>query len=89
MSHQNFTDLPAVPTGWTKHLLMHLNFGEAGGAATYEIKDPDGNVAPFGYQYDTRPGGVTGFTHPDHKGAMTWARLRNFMADRAKQETTT
>lgn len=68
--------LPEKPQGWTKQLLMHMNFGEAGGAAIYEISDPDGNKAPFGYQYDTRKGGLTGFTLPDVEGVMTWAQLR-------------
>lgn len=68
--------LPEKPQGWTKQMLMHMNFGEDGGAATYEICDPDGNKAPFGYQYDTRKGGLTGFTLPGIEGVMTWAQLR-------------
>lgn len=69
-------ELPEKPTGWTRHMVMHMNFGEEGGAATFRIKDPDGNDAPFGYKYDTRKEGLTGFTLPNVKGVMTWAELR-------------
>ncbi|MBL8474431.1 MAG: hypothetical protein JNM98_21765 [Rhodocyclaceae bacterium] len=72
----DLNELPEKPEGWTKHLLMHMNFGDEGGAASFEIKDPKGNAAPFGYQYDTRRGGITGFTLPGVDGAMTWAQLR-------------
>jgi hypothetical protein len=43
-------------------MVMHMNFGSAGGAATFTVHDPDGKQAEFGYQYDTRKGGRTGFT---------------------------
>lgn len=80
MTHKNFTELPETPAGWTKSLSVHMNFGEDGGAASYDIKDPDGNVAPFGSQYDTRKGGLTGFKHRDFEGVKTWTELREFMA---------
>lgn len=54
--------LPADPKGYTKRMKMHLNFGREGGAATYAIYDPDGDEMPITYQYDTRPGGITGFS---------------------------
>jgi hypothetical protein len=69
-------ELPVRPTGWTKNLIMHLNFGSDGGAATYSIHKPDGEKMPFGYQYDTRKDGLTGFTLPNVEGVMTWAELR-------------
>ncbi len=71
--------LPEKPTGWTKNLTMHLNFGhgkKGGGAATYKIKDPAGNETPIGYQYDTRKGGQTGFSLPGIEPLMSWAELR-------------
>ncbi len=76
MDHKNFTDLPEKPTGWTKHLAIHMNYGEFGGSGTYTIKDPSGVEAPFCYQYDTRAGGLTGFTYPGRKGVLTWEQLR-------------
>jgi hypothetical protein len=69
-------ELPLRPTGWTKRLIMHLNFGSDGGAATYSIWTPDGEEVPIGYQYDTTKGGLTGFTLPNVEGVMTWAELR-------------
>lgn len=69
--------LPERPIGWTKRMKMHLNFGADGGAATFEIRDPDGIVAPFGYQYDTRKDGKTGFTLPGFDAPMTWSELRH------------
>jgi hypothetical protein len=74
-------ELPEKPTGWTKRLIMHLNFGRDGGAANYHILDPDGNEMPFGYQYDTRKDGLTGFTLPNVESVMTWAELREKWPD--------
>lgn len=56
--------LPADPKGYTKRMKMHMNFGRGGGAATYAIHDPQGNEMPITYQYDTRKGGITGFSLP-------------------------
>lgn len=70
------SELPAAPTGWTKVMAMHLNFGRGKGAASYRIFDAEGNELPLGYQYDTRPGGLTGFTLPGIEKPMTWAELR-------------
>jgi hypothetical protein len=55
--------LPADAKGYTKHMHMHLNYGEAGGAATYSIRGPGGITMPISYQYDTRKKGAapTGF----------------------------
>ncbi len=64
-------ELPEKPVGWTKHLVMHLNFGGKGGAASYEIKDPDGKVMPIGWHYDTSEGGQTGFSLPGVERLMT------------------
>lgn len=69
-------ELPENPHGWTKRMSVHMNFGEAGGAAYYTIKDDKGAEMPIGYQYDTRALGLTGFTLPGIKGVMTWAELR-------------
>lgn len=48
------TELPETPKGWTKHLVIHLNYGEKGGAATYSINDEQGRKTNIGYAYDTR-----------------------------------
>ena len=46
--------LPKKPDGFTKELIMHMNFGPKGGAAQYKIKNAAGKEMPFCYQYDTR-----------------------------------
>lgn len=69
-------ELPEKPTGWTKHMSMHMNFGSDGGAASYTIKDETGADTPIGYQYDTRALGLTGFSLPGVKGVMSWSQLR-------------
>ena len=79
--------LPEKPEGFTRRLVMHLNFGSAGGAATYSVHDRDGNPMPFGYQYDTRKEGLTGFTVPGVSSVMTWAQLREHFA-KATEGTT-
>lgn len=71
--------LPAVPTGWTKHLSVHLNFGSKGGGAVYSIKDDQGRATHIAYQYDTRKhgGAPTGFHVPavDSDVYPSWAAL--------------
>lgn len=56
-------------------MLMHMNFGSKGGAATYEIFDNAGHKMSIGYQYDTCKGGLTGFSLEDVKGVMSWKEL--------------
>jgi len=58
-------DLPQKPTGFTRKMTIHYNFGGGKGAGLFEIFDPNGKKMPFGYQYDTQKGGLTGFTVPD------------------------
>lgn len=67
--------LPEKPDGFTRQLGMHMNFGRGRGAASYKILDPEKRLMPFGYQYDTRDGGLTGFTVPGRDGVMAWAEL--------------
>lgn len=72
-------ELPEVPTGWTKHLNMHLNFGHGkngGGMGLYAIHDPEGNETPIKYQYDTRKGGETGFFVDEIQHCVSWKELR-------------
>lgn len=69
-------ELPEKPEGWTQRMVMHLNFGEAGGAATYTIHDETGADTGIGYAYDTRPGGYKGFTLPGVQGVLTWQQVR-------------
>jgi hypothetical protein len=75
-------ELPEKPTGYTKRLEIHYNFGSKGGMGVYRVFAPGGAHMPFGMQYDTRKGGLNGFTHRDHDGVMTWAELREFMKGR-------
>lgn len=70
------SELPEKPVGWTRKMQMHINFGSDGGVGTYTVHDPNGRKAEFGYQYDTRKGGLTGFTLPDVDGVLTWGELR-------------
>jgi hypothetical protein len=68
--------LPEKPVGWTKRMTTHLNFGGDGGCGMYTVHDPDGNLTPIGYQYDTRKGGLTGFVHANDESVMSWSELR-------------
>ncbi len=47
-------ELPEKPDGWSRHLIMHFNYGQKGGAAAYSIHDANGKRLPINYQYDTR-----------------------------------
>lgn len=78
--------LPEKPEGFTRRMTMHMNFGSEGGAATFDIYGPDGALMPFGYQYDTRKGGLTGFRVEGVEGVMTWAQLREHYAKADSQE---
>lgn len=69
-------ELPETPKGWTRKMVFHLNYGDAGGAATFEVFDSNGDITPIGYQYDTRKGGLTGFTLPGCDGVLSWVELR-------------
>lgn len=74
------TELPEKPTGWTKHLAAHFNYGSKGGAATYTIHDDKGRLTNVGYAYDTRkskerPRGESGF-FVNGGELMTWDELR-------------
>lgn len=74
------TELPETPKGWTKHLAVHFNYGEAGGAATYSIHDERGRQTNIGYAYDTRksegaPKGEAGF-FVNGSELMSWPELR-------------
>ena len=69
-------ELPKKPVGWTRKMTLHMNFGSEGGAGTFDVFDPDGHMVEFGYQYDTRKDGLTGFSLPDIEGVLTWTQLR-------------
>lgn len=69
--------LPERPQGWSKHLRAHLNFGGAGSTATYMIRDDQDRRVPIGYQYDTREGGISGFTLAGIIQPMTWSELHD------------
>lgn len=68
--------LPEKPEGWTRSLICHFNYGDAGGSATYSIQDSDGQEMPFIYGYDTRNPPVKGFKLPRDETIMTWEQLR-------------
>jgi hypothetical protein len=74
------TELPETPSGWTKHMAVHYNYGSKGGAATYTIRDEQGRQTNVGYGYDTRkskecPRGESGF-FVNGSELMSWAELR-------------
>lgn len=69
-------NLPERPFGWTKKMLVHLNFGEAGGSATYETFDEKGRKTNIGYAYDTRGKGESGF-FVNGSELMSWKELRS------------
>jgi hypothetical protein len=69
-------ELPNKPAGWRRRMVMHLNFVGGKASATFEVLDEKGNVTPIGYQYDTRKGGLTGFTLPGLDPVMSWDELR-------------
>lgn len=76
------TELLEKPIGWTKHLIMHLNFGGGKGAASYAIHDAEGRtIEGIGFGYDTREG-VRGFfmAGEESDGYLTWAELRAVFA---------
>lgn len=74
------TEVPEKPTGWTKHLAAHCNYGSKGGAATYTIRDERGRQTNIFYAYDTRkskeaPRGESGF-YVNGSELMSWPDLR-------------
>jgi hypothetical protein len=77
MSEQFITlaELPENPDGWTRRMEIHLNYGDAGGAATYSIFDDKGRKTNVGYAYDTRGEGESGFFIHGSE-LMSWAQLR-------------
>ena len=77
------TELPETPVGWTKRMEVHLNYGRAGGAATYSIFDEQGRKTNIGYAYDTRGEGESGF-FIHGSGLMPWAQLRDRYAELIK-----
>lgn len=78
--------LPVKQDGFTRQLGMHMNFGPKGGAATYKIFDPQKRQMPFGFQYDTRKGGLTGFILDGRDGVMTWAELVEYWPEYLKSQ---
>ena len=88
--------LPEKPTGYTKRMVMHLNYGEDGGAATYTIHDPDGREMPFNYAYRSgskkKAENYAGFILEGHQDkALSWAELRDawpaYVASKAEATT--
>lgn len=79
--------LPARPEGFTRKLETHFNYGAQGGVGLYSVYSPTGKRMPFGYQYDTRAGGLTGLSLPDVDGVFTWAELVEFWPKYLKGET--
>lgn len=70
--------LPEKGEGLTRKMQSHLNFGDAGGAGLYLILDETGRQMPFQYQYDTRKGGLTGYSFLNGPAdqVMSWTELR-------------
>ena len=80
------TDLPEKPEGWTQKMTLHLNFGDDGGFASYEVFDAEGRKVPFGWGYDTRKGGGRGFYVPHRDGYLTWEEVREHYRALANKE---
>lgn len=74
------TELPEKPTGWTKRMHTHINYGRDGGAATYNIFDEKGRLTNIGYACDTRGEGESGF-FVNGSGLMSWHELRARFAE--------
>jgi hypothetical protein len=76
--------LPETPTGWTRTLMMHLNFGGGKGSGTYHIQDEQGRrVEGILFGYNTGKGGGRGFIltlGPEHSGYLSWDELRTAYA---------
>lgn len=79
-------DLPETLEGWTKQMVCHLNFGSAGGSASYDVFDAEGRKMPFGYGYDTRKGGGKGFCVPHRDGYLTWHEVLEHYRALAEQQ---
>lgn len=69
-------ELPESPKGWTQSLIMHMNYGEAGGSATYKLKDESGREMPIIYGYDTRLPPVNGFKLDGCDEILSWREVR-------------
>lgn len=67
--------LPKDPKGWTRELLMHVNFGGGKGAAAYKILDPQKKPMPITFEYNTQEK-TRGFRLPGVKVSMQWEELR-------------
>jgi len=80
------------PATWKRKMTMHLNFGhgeKGGGAGIFTVHNETGKQMPFGYQYDTTPGGLTGFTLPGVTDRVfTWAELRAHFKEKADARAT-
>lgn len=66
--------LPEKLIGCTRKLLARMKF-KNGTSGFFAIYDPQGRALPVGWQYDTRPLGVSGFTTPRSEGVLTWPEL--------------
>lgn len=82
-------ELPENPVGWTRRMVMHMNFGGGSGSGVYVLLDPAGQETPIQYEYHTKrtkKGSTTerGFSIRDRhsKGGYfgepveTWHQLR-------------
>lgn len=69
-------ELPEKPVGWTRKMVLHMNYGSDGGAGVFEVLDANGNKMPIAYQYDTTKDGLTGYSIHGVEGVLTWAQLR-------------
>ena len=68
--------LPVDAKGFTRRMIIHMNFGEDGGAAKYSIHGPDDIDMPIAYQYDTRKDSAQkGFYLHGVERIFTWPDL--------------
>lgn len=74
-------DLPANPNGfYLREPVMHTTFEDGNSAGKYALVDLNGQPMPFGYEFDTRKGGLTGFTVQGVEDTMTWDQLSQYFA---------
>jgi hypothetical protein len=70
-------ELPEKPTGWTRQLRMHLNFGGGKGSGVYSIHDELGRrVEGISFGYNSREGTRGFILDAQPETHLTWSELR-------------
>lgn len=77
---QQTLNLPETQNGYSREVVTHTTFKDGHSAGVYTIRDPEGRPMPFGFQFNTRKNGLTGFTVPGIESVMSWTQLRRYYA---------